>query len=1175
MVSIAFCVSLLLVFIGRAVRSSASSDGPQIAPGSSIRREIAGQIKAGFEIHAEQGKFLRLSIDKGDLVLATELYGPTSTQLFTAISQDLETIEISVPADITGTYKFWVQSYEKTDVRRPYELRVEALTETTPLDQKVSEARRLFAEAGTLRFNSYQPELREALVKYDKAALIWTSVSNFSSAAQATLKAGDVCFVLSEFGAALKRYETAATLAEKTSDRLVQGRALSHMGLVESYMGNNELAQKHLNHALDLLKTSEKDRSPVAQSAYGEALANMAEVSYAKGNFPKAADQIRAALKFLDHDRKVQARAHRFAAFVAGGLGDVQGAEAEITRALELSTAINDRIGEGLASTLLGLFYSIVGKPNDALPLHGAASEIFRSAGDRHSEAIALNGIGQAYQKQKELLYALKNYEDALRIFESIGALDLVAVNTFKLARMYNRQGNHAQALLYLDRCLKLSRAAGKRRNEANALAEVAVGYAFQKRPDEAAKKYRIAQAFFETIGDFRGQLVAANSYGEVLMKVGQTQEALEILKEVLPLSEKVGDKEILTNTLYTLAHVHHALNNEEVALGYIERSLTIIEDLRADVGSPELRASFFSGVRPHYDLCIDILMQLERARPGNGYSARAFLVSERSRARSLVDLVKESQIDFREGAAADLLRREREVGNSIRLLAEYERDLSSNSERDQTEAAEVATQLAELRARYQEIQAELRTQHSRQSPLAAFKLKDVAEVQQGLRGSNTMLLEYSLGSQRSYLWAVTSDSFQSYELPSAQTLDGVVRELYELMTVRQKPAEQPGADYRAMIDEADEKVNEKAAGLGQLLLGPVAQQLGNRRLLFVVEGALQLIPFEALTLPDQSAGPTGPKRFLIETNEVVLSPSMSTLLAIRAAANRPAAPGKLVAVIADPVFSASDDRVPKQVLTPVVFHAANGPEPMSLEDILRGGSPARLVHSSEEADAIAAAAPRGTSLVAKGFDASRETAMSAQLGEYQIIHFATHGVVNNEHPELSAMVLSKLDQNGVRKNGLMPLYDIYNLDLSADLTVLSACQTALGKDVKGEGLVGLAHSFMSAGSRSVVASLWKVDDRATAALMKDFYESMLRKGVAPATALRTAKLKMIQDKRWRAPFYWAGFVFQGDYESRVEMESNSRVSLGLALLAVVLISASLLVFVRTRRRTSPAERKS
>ena len=204
--------------------------------------------------------------------------------------------------------------------------------------------------------------------------------------------------------------------------------------------------------------------------------------------------------------------------------------------------------------------------------------------------------------------------------------------------------------------------------------------------------------------------------------------------------------------------------------------------------------------------------------------------------------------------------------------------------------------------------------------------------------------------------------------------------------------------------------------------------------------------------------------------------------------------------------------------------------------------------------------------MVVKGFDASRETAMSPNVGQYQIVHFATHGLVDTEHPELSGIVLTMVDRNGAGTDGLMSLHDIYSLNLSAELTVLSACQTALGKDIKGEGMVGLSHAFMSAGSKSVVASLWKVDDRATAVLMGYFYDGMLKQGLSPAAALRAAQLKMMQDKRTNAPYYWAGFVLQGEYTNRIRVDDRSSFRVALALLLLLsLFTTGVLVFRRWR----------
>jgi CHAT domain-containing protein len=224
-----------------------------------------------------------------------------------------------------------------------------------------------------------------------------------------------------------------------------------------------------------------------------------------------------------------------------------------------------------------------------------------------------------------------------------------------------------------------------------------------------------------------------------------------------------------------------------------------------------------------------------------------------------------------------------------------------------------------------------------------------------------------------------------------------------------------------------------------------------------------------------------------------------------------------------------------------------------------------RLIASRQEAEAITALAPSGERLVATDFEASRARATSLELGKYRIVHFATHGFLNNQHPELSGVVLSLFDKKGGPQDGFLRLHDIYNLKLPVDLVVLSACNTGLGKDVKGEGLIGLTRGFMYAGASSVVASLWKVDDEATSELMRLFYGYMLRDGLSPAAALRKAQVTMSRQKRWQSPYYWAGFVIQGQYlpRERVNRFPGDRVALWLIATAV----AGAMAFYAMRRR--------
>jgi CHAT domain-containing protein len=338
------------------------------------------------------------------------------------------------------------------------------------------------------------------------------------------------------------------------------------------------------------------------------------------------------------------------------------------------------------------------------------------------------------------------------------------------------------------------------------------------------------------------------------------------------------------------------------------------------------------------------------------------------------------------------------------------------------------------------------------------------------------------------------------------------------------------------------------------MLLAPLASELKNKRLLIIGEGILQYVPFGALPDPDNEFRVSSAKfrvqnektqnpnskletqnsRPLIATHEVISLPSASVLGVLRRETKERPLATKTIAVFADPVFGAQDPRIASiskngPVDNPGLEQA--GDVKRSAEESGLNGFP-RLRFSREEADQIMRLVPRNNNLEALDFAANKSAATSADLSQYRIVHFATHGLINSRHADLSGIVLSLVDQEGKPQNGFLRLYDIYNMKLSAELVVLSACQTALGKDIKGEGLIGLTRAFMYAGAPRIVASLWKTEDRATAMLMNRFYAQLLAgNGMSPAAALRKAQLSMWQDKRWNQPRYWAAFTLQGEWK--------------------------------------------
>ncbi|HEX8183324.1 MAG TPA: CHAT domain-containing protein [Blastocatellia bacterium] len=447
-------------------------------------------------------------------------------------------------------------------------------------------------------------------------------------------------------------------------------------------------------------------------------------------------------------------------------------------------------------------------------------------------------------------------------------------------------------------------------------------------------------------------------------------------------------------------------------------------------------------------------------------------------------------------------------------------------------QAAAAAKEIDELTTEHEQVQARIRQTSPRYGALVQPVPLTLKQIQSEVLDPETLLLEYALGEEKSFLWAVMPTSIKSFELPKHSEIESAARHVYEILSSRNRTvAKETPEQRRKRIEEADAEYAKASLALSKMLLGPVAAELKGKRLVIVGEGMLQYTAFAALPVPDAPPLVVSPP--LVADHEIISLPSASALAVMRRETAVRKTPDKTVAVLAAPVFDITDPRIglSRKGRAPAVEATASASEvkrsaaESGLQDFVR------LRFSRQEADQIMRLAPEGKRLEAVDFTASHASATSPDLAQYSIIHFATHGLINNQHPELSGVVLSLVDEYGHPQNGFLRLYDIYNLKLQADLVVLSACQTALGKQIKGEGLVGLTRGFMYAGAPRVVASLWQVDDRATAQLMGRFYEAMLGQGPRPAAALRAAQVSMMKDKRWQGPYYWAAFTLQGEWK--------------------------------------------
>ena len=602
--------------------------------------------------------------------------------------------------------------------------------------------------------------------------------------------------------------------------------------------------------------------------------------------------------------------------------------------------------------------------------------------------------------------------------------------------------------------------------------------------------------------------------------------QALAIRKKQAPETTDYAD------TLAALGRIKQKRGQPDAASQLFQQAADVLESQTNHLGgSAEVRSSFRAAHAEYHADYIDLLVEQKRPEA-------AFRVLERSRARTLLETLAAGHVDVRQGVDHSLLERERSVQASIRKKTNFRIDLLETNPTP-AQLAALTRQIDELLRQYAEVESEIRASSPRYTALTQPQPLTAKEVQATLLDADTLLLEYILGKERSYVFALTPTTLDVYELPRRSEIESTALRLYSLLTSQ-------GVAIGGESAHQLQARSAEASKLSRMVMGPLTAQLGNKRLLIVSDGVLQYIPFAVLPIPDSKTGgnvatfrkPTS----LVAEHEIINLPSASVLAVLRdQQARRRSSPPRAVAVLADAVFNKNDSRVlaaEKQVTS--AKPAAEVPAPVledkltrSIGDISAGGhsSLPRLVFSRREATVIMSLTPPGEGLQALDFQASRETAISPELAQYRIVHFATHGLLDSKRPELSGLVFSLVNQRGKPQNGFLDLQDIYNLNLSADLVVLSSCETGLGKEIDGEGLVGLTQGFMYAGAERVIASLWKVDDAATAVLMEDFYRAMLKEGLTPAAALRQAQLDMSKKKQWAAPYYWGAFTLQGEWK--------------------------------------------
>ncbi len=614
--------------------------------------------------------------------------------------------------------------------------------------------------------------------------------------------------------------------------------------------------------------------------------------------------------------------------------------------------------------------------------------------------------------------------------------------------------------------------------------------------------------------------------------------EAAKLRKKLAPESSGYGE------VLAGLASIRLRQGNTAEASNLYGKAIDVLESQLSQLGGGSEARSIFRVLNANYYRDYVALL-IEQGNPN-----LALDVLERSRARTLLELLDAAHADIRKGVDSALLAQQQSLRTDINAKRGRRTSLVEEKHSD-APLKTVDQEILDLVKQYENVESKIRTSSPEYAALTQPQPLTSQKIRTDLLDRDTVLLEYSLGEERSYVFVVTPEATMTFPLLRNAEIQDAALHLYKLLSVH--PNAVPGsnqAGQKAATGQQKE-IQRASAKLSAMVLGPIAAQLTAKRIVVVADGALQYIPFAMLPEPGSVGGPAHPRVPLIVNHEVVNLPSASVLAVLRKQGSTRHRPGKTVAILADPVFSKEDPRVSSKPATrgPLAqdarkdeAHEAVQTNNLSVDLLTRSAGDlglsragnlhlSRLLYTRQEAAGIRAASPGSRSMAALDFNASRSMVVSPQLSRYSIVHFATHGLINSEHPELSGLVFSLVDQNGKQQDGFLQLKDIYNLNLPADLVVLSACETGLGKEISGEGLIGLTRGFMYAGASRVIASLWNVSDVATAQLMATFYRAMEKEGLPPAAALRSAQIAMWRQHRWNSPYFWAAFQIQGEWK--------------------------------------------
>lgn len=1179
-------ILLLVLFASQPAQESPI----ELSSGFRMQRAIRAGERHFYTIRLHKGDYSRAVVLQNGIDLVVTGLRPSGEKIVEMDSPNGTSgkEQVTLLADVAGVYRLEVALLDQKATGGSYELMLEPIRPLTEADRRVAAAEKLFAEATLLNTSSSRDDLSRALEIYAKAASeaqlggdrlleayshymcgvlykrlgehlrgvealqksidIYSRASSLHDEARGLYEQGDgwrYSGVNGRQDKAIVCYDRAAVLFEKVGDTVHHALAVNRIGLMLEEQNKYREALERYDQAIAIFR-----KLPSPHQNLPVVLNNRANLHIVLWNEKEAEAALKEALEIalVVQQPMEEAKVYMLWGRLEMGRYRMNAADEYFRRAIAKYEQLGNRDKAIATMKFSGLNFFYNGEYDKALALLEGLPQLADSKRNASVSAEAMLITAIIKQERGEVDKALALLNTALKLAHESGLTASEFSVLFSLTTVYMSLGDYVSVI---QRAEEAGRLAGNDTNELLCLSYKGTALEKLGRVEEARQVF---EEIFNRIGKVSDPIVLPiilNNSGYYYQRTGNLRRSIELFEQGIeklkgsPNAHNLcliynnlarsyllqGELERAENTskrsyeiidatgnngqkaiyYFNMAEISYRRNHLKEALGYIERAIEFLEQFREGVSGQELRATFFARTRMIYELYVEILMKIG----GERQIAKALTVSERARARMLLDMLLISRADIRQGIIPELHEQELKFKRKLSDLAQQQVKLTTRKAPKEVVSA-LIEEVARVQQEYLVLQTQIRTESPAYAALTQPLQIDLDRIRREVIDSDTALLEYMLTERQSYLWVVTSDSLQVYELPSRSEIERIARPLYDAIAHR-------GSQKRnlTVVGEQSRRYDLLALELSRAVLLPALKGLKQKRLLIAADGVLHYIPFAMLLLANQQE--------LITRYELINIPSALTLAVMRQERHK-RMPQKQMIVIADPVFEPSDLRVIQSLSV-----RKQQPKKELLNDLALStvrstvDTIPRLPGTRLEASRIKALFRSEDVTEVTDFDASRELAMSNKMADYRMIHFATHGFVNTERPELSGLVLSLVDRDGNSQQGYLLLQDIYNLSLPADLVVLSACQTGLGKEIQGEGLVGLMRGFMHAGTRQVVVSLWSVSDEGTAELMTRFYRGYVKEKLSAAEALRRAQLSMLKEKRWRHPFFWAAFQLQGD----------------------------------------------